>query len=342
MHPEHGYYVSRDPLGREGDFITAPEVSQMFGELLGLWAASIWKTMGSPSLLRLIELGPGRGTMMADALRAVRVLPPLYQTLSVHLVEINPVLREKQQATLSGVRNVAWHDNIDEVPEGPCIIFANEYFDVLPIHQVVKRVDRLARAHGRARPQRQAGVRRRARSDPALRGAAAASGARRAGRRGVRMAARFRDHEDRKPRARPGRRGADHRLRPCAQRCRRHLSGDRPPQLRRSPEGAGAGRRHRACRLPGAGARRGRRRRAGPRSGDARRVPETARHRDPRGRADGQSIARSLRGHFGRAETVDRRRPRRHGSAVQGARRFRAEPRLAAGLERRGEPAGDS
>ena len=139
MHPRYGYYVSRDPLGREGDFTTAPEVSQMFGELHGLWAASIWKTMGSPSLLRLIELGPGRGTMMADALRAVRILPPLYQTLSVHLVEINPVLREKQKAALSAVRNVAWHDHIDQVPDGPCIIFANEYFDVLPIHQVVKR-----------------------------------------------------------------------------------------------------------------------------------------------------------------------------------------------------------
>ncbi len=138
-HPVHGYYVSRDPLGREGDFTTSPEVSQMFGELLGLWAASVWKAIGSPSLLRLIELGPGRGTMMADALRALRVLPPLYQSLSVHLVEINPVLRDKQAATLSGVRNIAWHDNIDDVPDGPAVIFANEYFDVLPIHQVVKR-----------------------------------------------------------------------------------------------------------------------------------------------------------------------------------------------------------
>src|SRR5258707_7887205 len=139
MHPEHGYYVSRDPLGREGDFTTAPEVSLLLGELRGLWAASVWKATGSPPMLRLIDLGPGRGTMMADALRALRVLPPLYQSLSTHLVEINPVLREKQRATLSGVRNLSWHDSLDEVPEGPSVIFANEYFDVLPIHQVVKR-----------------------------------------------------------------------------------------------------------------------------------------------------------------------------------------------------------
>jgi NADH dehydrogenase [ubiquinone] 1 alpha subcomplex assembly factor 7 len=139
MHPTHGYYVSRDPLGREGDFTTAPEVSQMFGELLGLWTASVWKAIGSPPVLRLVELGPGRGTMMVDALRALRVLPPLYQSLSIHLVEINPVLRDKQEATLSGVRNIAWHERIDEVPEGPAIILANEYFDVLPIHQVVRQ-----------------------------------------------------------------------------------------------------------------------------------------------------------------------------------------------------------
>jgi len=137
-HPKFGYYVSRDPLGREGDFTTAPEVSQMFGELLGLWAASVWKAIGSPPLLRLIELGPGRGTMMADALRALRVLPPLHQALSLHLIEINPVLRQKQASMLSGVRDISWHDNIDDIPDGPAIIFANEYFDVLPIHQAVK------------------------------------------------------------------------------------------------------------------------------------------------------------------------------------------------------------
>ncbi|CAN5372882.1 SAM-dependent methyltransferase [soil metagenome] len=138
-HPQYGYYVSRDPLGREGDFTTAPEVSQMFGELLGLWAASVWRAIGSPPILHLIELGPGRGTMMADALRALRVLPPLYQALNVHLVEINPVLRDKQAAALSGVRSLRWHDSIDSVPAGPSVILANEYFDVLPVHQAVKR-----------------------------------------------------------------------------------------------------------------------------------------------------------------------------------------------------------
>jgi SAM-dependent MidA family methyltransferase len=138
-HPRYGYYVSRDPLGREGDFTTSPEVSQMFGELLGLWAASAWRMMDSPPELRLIEFGPGRGTMMADALRALRVLPPLYQALSIHLVEINPVLRAKQRETLSAVRNITWHDHLDEIPPGPSVILANEYFDVLPVHQMVKR-----------------------------------------------------------------------------------------------------------------------------------------------------------------------------------------------------------
>ena len=138
-HPQYGYYVSRDPLGREGDFTTSPEVSQMFGELLGLWAASVWRDMGSPEDVHLIELGPGRGTMMADALRALRVLPPLYHALSIHLVEINPVLRHRQQEALAGIDNVRWHNSIDDVPRGPSIVLANEYIDVLPIHQMVKR-----------------------------------------------------------------------------------------------------------------------------------------------------------------------------------------------------------
>ena len=140
FHPQYGYYVSRDPLGREGDFITSPEISQMFGELLGLWAASVWRDMGSPQTLRLIEIGPGRGTMMADALRAMRVLPPLHQALDIRLVEVNPALRRKQQETLSG-HPVRWHNSLADVPRGPSIILANEYIDVLPVHQMVKRED---------------------------------------------------------------------------------------------------------------------------------------------------------------------------------------------------------
>ena len=266
LHPQHGYYVSRDPLGREGDFTTSPEVSQMFGELLGLWAASVWRAIGSPPMLRLVELGPGRGTMMADALRALRVLPPLYQSLTIHMVEINPVLREKQRATLSGVRNISWHDSIDDIVEGPAVIFANEYFDVLPIRQMVKREtgwhERVVDLDANGKLM----FARRRRADAALRGAAAAAGARCAGRRRVRMAARYRDHEDRDPRAQPGRRGADHRLRPSAQRCRRHFSGHRPPQLYRSAEKSWPGRRDSACRFPGTGARGGGSRcaRAGP------------------------------------------------------------------------------
>lgn len=141
-HPEHGYYTTRNPLGREGDFITAPEVSQMFGELLGLWTAHVWKQMGAPHGLKLVELGPGRGTMMMDALRAMRVAPALHQSVEVHLVEINPMLRSKQREVLTGSKvPVFWHDAIDDVPEGPAIVLANEYFDALPVHQAVKQTD---------------------------------------------------------------------------------------------------------------------------------------------------------------------------------------------------------
>jgi len=138
-HPEHGYYLRRDPLGRDGDFITAPEVSQMFGELIGLWAASVWNAMGMPQEVKFIELGPGRGTMMADALRAVRILPAFHEAISVHLVETSPVLRDRQREKLAEAAYVEWYDSIDDVPEGPAIILANEFFDALPIHQAVKQ-----------------------------------------------------------------------------------------------------------------------------------------------------------------------------------------------------------
>jgi len=137
-HPEFGYYVTRSPIGRDGDFTTAPEVSQMFGELIGLWAASIWNEMGMPEEIQFVELGPGRGTMMADALRAIRILPALQAAVSVHLVELSPVLRTAQRATLGEVDRIHWYDRLDDVPARPSIIFANEYFDALPVHQAVK------------------------------------------------------------------------------------------------------------------------------------------------------------------------------------------------------------
>ena len=138
-HPQHGYYMTRDPLGRAGDFTTAPEISQMFGELIGLWAAAVWQQMGAPQRVNLIELGPGRGTLMADALRAARALPAFRAALQVHLVEISPVLVARQQTTLAeaGVP-VLWHADVAQVPGAQVeIVIANEFFDALPIHQYV-------------------------------------------------------------------------------------------------------------------------------------------------------------------------------------------------------------
>jgi SAM-dependent MidA family methyltransferase len=141
-HPRHGYYMTRHPFGADGDFTTAPEISQMFGELLGLWAAETWSAMGRPRPLRLVELGPGRGTLMADALRAARVLPGFRDAVTVHLVETSPALREAQALTLadSGVEP-AWHARVDELPPGPAIVVANEFFDALPIRQFVRAED---------------------------------------------------------------------------------------------------------------------------------------------------------------------------------------------------------
>jgi NADH dehydrogenase [ubiquinone] 1 alpha subcomplex assembly factor 7 len=139
-HPDYGYYATRDPLGRSGDFITSPEISQVFGELLGLWAAETWRLMGSPENVRLVELGPGRGTMMLDALRALQVAPAFRSALVLHMVEISPVLQERQQQALSAVDvPMMWHQGFDEVPDGPAIILANEMFDVVPVNQAIRQ-----------------------------------------------------------------------------------------------------------------------------------------------------------------------------------------------------------
>lgn len=141
-HPAHGYYATRDPFGARGDFVTSPEISQMFGELIGLWAAAVWQRMGAPAHLNLIELGPGRGTLMADALRAALVVPAFRAALAVHLIETSPRLRARQQDALSGLGvPVAWYTDLAEVPDGPAIAIANEFFDALPVHQAVKARD---------------------------------------------------------------------------------------------------------------------------------------------------------------------------------------------------------
>ena len=141
-HPQHGYYATRDPFGAQGDFVTAPEVSQMFGELIGAWTAAVWQQMESPQRVHLVELGPGRGTLMADALRAATGMPDFLGAASVHLVETSPVLRAIQEKTLAqAAGRIAWNRAIEELPEGPIIAIANEFVDALPVGQFIKDRD---------------------------------------------------------------------------------------------------------------------------------------------------------------------------------------------------------
>jgi len=135
---DHGYYRTAQPLGRAGDFITAPEISQVFGELLGIWAASVWQDMGVPEPVAMIELGPGRGTLSVDALRTAKALPAFRSALRLHLVETSPVLREAQRRAL-GDAVTGWHERLDGVPADPAIILANEFLDALPVRQLVRR-----------------------------------------------------------------------------------------------------------------------------------------------------------------------------------------------------------
>ncbi|MCF8470056.1 MAG: SAM-dependent methyltransferase [Parvibaculum sp.] len=131
-HPEHGYYMTRDPLGAQGDFTTAPEVSQMFGELIGLWLGQQWLACGMPKPFALAELGPGRGTLMADALRAMHKVPGMVDAASVHFVETSPVLRAAQGQR---VPQAKWHERLDDLPGMPLFLVANEFFDALPVTQ---------------------------------------------------------------------------------------------------------------------------------------------------------------------------------------------------------------
>ncbi len=137
-HPDHGYYRSQMPFGAEGDFVTAPDISQMFGELIGLWAVEVWHGLGRPAPFRLVELGPGRGTLIADALRAAKVTPDFGAALDLHLVETSEILRRHQERALLPCGVAAhWHAGIEDVPEGPMIAIANEFFDCLPVRHYV-------------------------------------------------------------------------------------------------------------------------------------------------------------------------------------------------------------
>jgi len=143
-HPRFGYYATRDPFGAAGDFVTAPEISQMFGELLGLWCAVVWQTMGRPDPVHWVELGPGRGTLMADALRAGRTAPGFVEAARLHFVETSPVLRRLQAATLARVEPPhppLWHADLAGIADGPLIVVANEFLDALPIRQYARTAE---------------------------------------------------------------------------------------------------------------------------------------------------------------------------------------------------------
>ena len=136
LHPQHGYYATRDPFGAGGDFTTAPEISQMFGELLGLCLAQTWLDQGAPAQFTLAELGPGRGTLMADVLRATKAVPGFHAAAQVLLVEASATLRKRQRLTL-GDHPVQWADQL-AVSETPLYLLANEFFDALPIRQFTR------------------------------------------------------------------------------------------------------------------------------------------------------------------------------------------------------------
>ncbi|MEO8651962.1 MAG: SAM-dependent methyltransferase [Hyphomicrobiaceae bacterium] len=140
-HPEHGYYRTREAIGAQQDFITAPEISQVFGELIGLWAAVVWQQIGSPARVRLAEVGPGRGTLMRDALRAARAVPKFHESIEAVLIEPNETLQAVQRETLAGIDSpVSWCAELDALADdaatAPTIVLANEVLDVLPVTQL--------------------------------------------------------------------------------------------------------------------------------------------------------------------------------------------------------------
>ncbi|QOD37868.1 class I SAM-dependent methyltransferase [Candidatus Wolbachia massiliensis] len=137
-HEKYGYYMSKLPLGKDGDFITAPEISQLFGEVIAVWVMHSWEKLGKPSKFSLVELGPGKGTLIHDIIRVTKKYSCFFNSMSIYLVEISPALQKIQKEKLKGL-DINWHENIDNLPEQPTIFLANEFFDALPIDQFVYR-----------------------------------------------------------------------------------------------------------------------------------------------------------------------------------------------------------
>lgn len=137
--PKHGYYATREPFGVAGDFTTAPEISQMFGEMIGVWACSAWIALGRPMPVTLAEIGPGRGTLMKDMLRTLTALDREFADAArIAMIETSPRLVEIQKATLAGARRPEWHASISTLAEEPLILVGNELFDAIPVRQYIK------------------------------------------------------------------------------------------------------------------------------------------------------------------------------------------------------------
>ncbi|GMF18109.1 unnamed protein product [Phytophthora fragariaefolia] len=152
-HPDHGYYMKKDVFGSQGDFTTAPEISQMFGELIAVWCVATWQQMGAPGHVKVVEMGPGRGSLMSDFLRAAKSFPPFYKAIEIHMVDVSPAMHKIQQDTLKcepvddktapdntmrlpdNGPTVRWHTDFANVPHGPSLMIAQELFDALPVHQ---------------------------------------------------------------------------------------------------------------------------------------------------------------------------------------------------------------
>lgn len=135
-HEKYGYYMNKVSIGKDGDFITAPEISQLFGEVIAVWIMNTWEKLGKPPRFSLVELGPGKGTLIHGIIRVTRKYSSFFDSMSLHLIEVSPALRKVQKQTLKDAE-VSWHEDIDNLPEQPMIFLANEFFDALPVDQFV-------------------------------------------------------------------------------------------------------------------------------------------------------------------------------------------------------------